>query len=131
MQKSKTGRKAGTAERQSRYRKGLAAEYLAALVYLSRGYKIAARRYKTPVGEIDLICRRKNTLVFIEVKWRPNEKDGREAVHAGARNRITRAAQWYLSACPQPAGRDIRFDVFVYAPPFSISRLENAWQSEI
>ena len=55
------------AEREAKGRKG---ETLAAWYLRFKGWRIIARRVKTPRGEVDLIARRGRTLAFIEVKWR-------------------------------------------------------------
>ena len=53
-------------DRIKAYKKGHSIERLAALYLTLKGYKILKTRYKTPLGEIDLIVRRKNQIVFIE-----------------------------------------------------------------
>ena len=54
--------------RVAAYRHGLRAEIAAASLLLAKGYRILARRYKTPLGEIDLVVRRGSTIAFVEVK---------------------------------------------------------------
>jgi len=68
--------------RKTGYSKGLRAETLAAWYLRFKGYRILAMRYKTRVGEIDLIARRGRSLVFAEVKWRPDRRTAMEAVHS-------------------------------------------------
>ena len=78
-------------------------------------YRILARRVKTPVGEIDLVARRGETLVFVEVKARragPRRKLAHAAVN---QRRIVRAAQWYLARHPRICRLTIRFDVIFLA----------------
>ena len=53
------------------YRRGVFAETAAALMLRLKGYAIVARRYKTPVGEIDLVALKGKRLAFLEVKRRP------------------------------------------------------------
>src|SRR5690348_10908885 len=57
------------------YRSGLFAETLTALLLRLRGYRIVAQRYKTPVGEIDLVALKGKRLAFIEVKRRRTKED--------------------------------------------------------
>src|ERR1700722_9460081 len=57
-------------ERVAAFRLGLSAEIRAAMLLIAKGYRIAARRWKTPVGEIDIVARRRRDLVFVEVKAR-------------------------------------------------------------
>lgn len=73
------------------------AEHAAALFLRFKGYRILARRYKTPVGEIDLVAERGRTLAFVEVKWRPTARAALEAIPPRQRDRVSRAANWYLS----------------------------------
>ena len=65
---------------------------------------------RTPHGEIDLIARDRDILVFVEVKARPsgNEGDGLLAVNAKKRGHLRYAAQVYLQAHPW---EQVRFDV--------------------
>ena len=115
------------AHKQQSYRRGLWAEQRAALYLLCRGYKILRMRYKTPVGEIDLLARRGNVLAAIEVKARSTTENGLYAVAQRSQGRIERALQCFLAANPQYSNHDIRFDVIIYAGHFSITHLDNAW----
>jgi len=79
---------------------GLSAESGATACLLIKGYRILARRYKTPVGEIDIIARRRGTLVFVEVKARKSLDDAAAALTARQQARIIDAAQYWLAAHP-------------------------------
>ncbi|MGH6735434.1 MAG: YraN family protein [Methyloceanibacter sp.] len=98
------------------YRSGVFAETLAALLFRLKGYAIVARRYKTPVGEIDLVALKGRRLVFVEVKRRKTTGDAAWTLPAKQRRRIVRAAQYWLSSHPDFAGHDIAFDVVLTAP---------------
>lgn len=81
--------------------------------YLSRrGYKILEKNYRTKLGEIDIIARDKDTIVFIEVKARTSGKFGgpKYAVSFGKQKKIARAAQIYLKSTKQ-INKKARFDV--------------------
>ena len=67
-------------ERVAAFRLGLSAESRAAMLLIAKGHRIAARRWKTPVGEIDIVARRRRDLVFVEVKARDNLDAAAEAV---------------------------------------------------
>ena len=112
------------------YQTGLIAEVMAAWMLRLKGYHVIARRYKTPVGEIDIIARRKDVLVFAEVKARKALDDALESVTPTMRKRITRAAEWFISQNPQYAESVLRFDLVACAPPFSVRHLDNAWQAD-
>lgn len=115
------------AKKREAYKRGLWAEERAALYLICRGYKILHTRYKTPMGEIDLLARRGNVLAAIEVKARGTRESGLEAVSGRSQGRIERALKYFLAANPRYANHDIRFDVIVYTGAFSITHLDNAW----
>jgi putative endonuclease len=109
------------------YRSGVLAESLTALLLRLKGYAVVARRYKTPVGEIDLVAVKCKRLAFVEVKRRKSTDDAAWTVPAKQRRRIIRAAQYWLAGHPDHAGHEIGFDV-VLAAPWSLPRyIENAF----
>jgi putative endonuclease len=61
--------------REKAYRSGVFAESLVALLLRLKGHRVVARRYKTPVGEIDLVALKGRRLAFIEVKRRKTRED--------------------------------------------------------
>ena len=83
---------------------------------MAKGFRIVARRWKSPVGEIDLIARRGRLLVFAEVKARARLDDAAESLSERQRRRIAAAAEIWLAANPDDAVRDIRFDAILVAP---------------
>ena len=98
------------------YLGGHRGEALAAWFLRAKLYRVVQRRYKTPVGEIDLIAERFGTTVFIEVKARSAVSREMEALEAVNRARIVRAAQYWLARHPAKAGTNLRFDVIFLAP---------------
>jgi putative endonuclease len=91
---------------------GDAGEDLAAAALKKQGYKILARNYTTPLGEIDLIARHRRELVFIEVKTRKSLRYGepQDAVSPAKQARLRRLADYYLKR--QRLGEvPVRFDV--------------------
>lgn len=103
-------------ERVAAFRTGLSAESRAAAYMIARGYRILARRFRTPVGEIDIVAGRRNTLVFIEVKARDTLDAAAEAVTGRNKQRIIAAAEFWLSQHPDDVTRDMRFDAVLVAP---------------
>ena len=103
-------------ERQVAFRFGLSAESRAAAFLIAKGYRIVARRWKSPVGEIDIVARRRGTLVFVEVKARERLDDAAEAVIARQQRRIIAAAEAWLATHPDDVNSDMRFDVMLVAP---------------
>jgi putative endonuclease len=96
--------------------RGRRAEAIAAWFLRLKFYRILARRYRTPVGEIDLVARRGRTIVFVEVKQRPSEAQALDAVTRTARRRISRAADLWIAAHPSAANFDQRFDIVIAVP---------------
>ncbi len=105
-----------SAERVAAFRTGLSAESRAAALLLAKGYRILARRFRTPVGEIDIVCGRRNTLVFVEVKARNTLDGAAEAVTERNQQRIVAAAEYWLSQNPDDVTREMRFDAVLVAP---------------
>ena len=103
-------------ERIGRYRRGRVSEWLAAAALLARGHRILARRFRTPYGEIDLVARKRNLLVFVEVKARGSLDEAAYAVTPRQQQRIIDAAQGWLVAHPEHAEFELRFDAMLIAP---------------
>jgi putative endonuclease len=108
--------KGGQPKRLAALRFGLSAESRAAAFLLAKGYRILARRFKTPLGEIDIVARRRGVLVFVEVKARESFDAAAEAVTARQQARIIDAAQFWLAANPAAVESPIRFDAVLVAP---------------
>jgi putative endonuclease len=91
---------------------GQAGESLAADTLQQQGYKVLTRNYRTPYGEVDLIAKDGDTLVFLEVKLRRSEFFGppQAAVNTAKQRHLIRAAQYYLSR-QGTADIKFRFDV--------------------
>jgi putative endonuclease len=103
-------------ERVAAFRTGLSAEARAAAYLLAKGYRILAKRFRTPHGEIDLVARRRNLIAFVEVKARASLDEAAFAVTARQQGRIINAAQAWLMAHPEHAEFELRFDAILIAP---------------
>ena len=103
-------------ERQVAFALGLSAESRAAALLIAKGYRIVARRWRSPVGEVDIVARRRRTLVFVEVKARERLDDAAEAVIVRQQRRIIAAAEAWLAGHPDDIDCDIRFDAVLVAP---------------
>jgi putative endonuclease len=103
-------------QRRTAFRFGLSAEGRAAAFLIAKGYRILARRFRTPLGEIDIVARRGGVLVFVEVKARDNFDEAAESINRRQQNRIIGAAQMWLAAHPEDAMRDMRFDAILVIP---------------
>lgn len=110
------------------YRLGIRAEALCKILLIFKGYSIIAKRYKTPVGEIDLIAVRGDVLAFVEVKARPDMAQAAESISLWQRKRIARAAQYFcLRHGRRYARHHWRFDAMLVAPWRWPQHLEAAW----
>lgn len=103
-------------ERQVAFRLGISAESRAAAYLVAKGYRILARRWRCPLGELDIIARRRQTLIFVEVKARDRLDDAAEAVTLRQRTRIAGAAEAWLASNPAVRYADARFDAVLVAP---------------
>jgi putative endonuclease len=117
-------------KRQAAFKLGVSAEARAALLLAAKGYRELARRWKSPVGEVDLVVRRGRTLVFVEVKARPRIDDAAWSVLTRQKRRIVAAAEAWLAAHPEHAGYDIRFDAVLVAPGRLPQHLVAAFEAE-
>jgi putative endonuclease len=121
-----------TRDRSKAERAGRLAEAMAALWLTMKGYRIVARRVRTPVGEIDLVAMQRRpepygTLCLIEVKWRPTLDEALNALTVRQRQRLSRAAAAYLQSHPRHAAADLRYDVVLMAPGIWPRHLRDAW----
>jgi putative endonuclease len=116
-------------KRVAAFKDGLSAESKAAAFLLMKGYRILARRFRSPVGEVDIVCGRRNVLVFVEVKTRATYDEAVEAVTMQQRRRIVAGAEYWLASHPNDAQRDIRFDVVIMTPRKLPQHIPNAFDA--
>lgn len=91
---------------------GREGETIAATLYRREGFRVVERNFRCRSGEIDLVARSGNLLVFCEVKTRRTDRWGEpsEAVRWDKQARLRRlAAEWMAARRPGPV--DVRFDV--------------------
>jgi putative endonuclease len=113
---SPVGARSPNPERQVAFRTGLSAESRAAALLIAKGFRILARRWKSPAGEIDIVARRRGLLVFVEVKARERLDDAAWSVTGRQRARIAAAAEAWLATYGDAKIRDIRFDAMLVTP---------------
>ena len=103
--------------RRKAERRGRFGEHVAALFLMLKGYRIVARRYRAPQGEIDLVAMKGVDLaVFVEVKARASAAAGVDAVSFGAQQRIRAASGHWLARRRDAARLSLRYDIVVVAP---------------
>jgi putative endonuclease len=109
-------RRAGHSARQRAYRHGHYAEWFAAIALMLKGYRIVRRRFKTKVGEIDLIARKRDLVALVEVKARQTEAAAVDAVTSTAARRIAAAGDIWLARQKDRAKLSVRHDIVAVVP---------------
>jgi putative endonuclease len=108
--------KEASPERVAAFQTGLSAESRAAALLMAKGYRNLAKRVQTPLGEIDLVAKRRNLIAFVEVKARASLDEAAYAVTPRQQARIINAAQAWPAAYPDHAELELRFDAILIAP---------------
>ncbi|MGD9914029.1 MAG: YraN family protein [Rhizobiaceae bacterium] len=116
------------ADRRRAYRRGHRSEWLASLALLLKGFRTVARRYRTPSGEIDLIARRGDLVLIVEVKARPTLIEAMDAIGRLSERRIEAAADLWLSRQRDSAKLSLRFDMVAVLPRRWPIHVENIFQ---
>lgn len=110
------------------YSKGIWAEYYTVFVLMLKGYLPIKWRYKMKLGEIDLICRTRRKLIFVEIKYRQgSQMKAALAVSAKNQSRVSRCAQTFLQKNPQYESLEMRFDVVTVYGYGKLRHIKNAW----
>lgn len=109
------------------YYSGLAAEESVARLYTRNGHHIAAKRWRSKAGEIDLIAKKDGNVIFIEVKKSRNFDTAAQMLNQRQMSRIYNSAAIYLDGEPAGQDSDARFDVALVNGQGDISVLENAF----
>ena len=113
--------------RQRAEQRGHRAETIALWYLRCKGYRLLARRFKSPAGEVDLIMRRGRTTAFIEVKARPTVNEAIEAVTPYQSKRIAAAAGFFMSQDDKAAKGFCRFDIVAIPSTFWPTHIPNAF----
>lgn len=115
------------ARRFKAYHRGHRGEWLAALALMLKGYRIVARRYRTKLGEIDLIARRGDLVLIVEVKVRVTLIEAMDAIAYQSERRIEAATDLWLSRQPDHGRLSIRFDLVAVLPRRWTVHVENVF----
>lgn len=105
---------------------GHRAEWLAAWALRIKGWRICARRFKTKGGEVDIIARKRDLVIMVEVKARPTLLEAMDAVSVTTQRRIESAGDNWLSRQPDFGKLSIRYDLVAVLPrkwPVHIERI--------
>lgn len=112
------------------YHAGLAAEDLIARDYRRRGHQIVAQRWRGRRGEIDLIVRDDNSIVFVEVKQSRDFDSALSHVRPAQARRLYAAGEEFLATQPDGSLTDVRFDVALVNGSGAVQILENAFSAQ-
>lgn len=108
--------------------RGQMAENFVAGYLRLRGYRILARQFRKPVGEIDIVALKKSCLIAIEVKYRQGEMELERLVTSKQKRRIRRCLEAFRSENPKYRDCDMRCDLVAMANFHSLpAHFENAW----
>ncbi len=110
------------------YHSGLSAEHQVAAYYDRSGFHVEAHRWRGRFGgEIDLIAREGDMVVFIEVKRAKSHRQAAERLSMRQLQRISVSAEEFVAGWPTPANLNMRFDVALVDEMGRIEILENAY----
>lgn len=122
---------AGKLRRRAAHDRGIQAEERAATLLGAHGFDILARRVRTRAGEIDLVARQGDLLVFCEVKLRARLDDAAFSLQPRQRRRIAAAAEAYLADHPELAALNMRFDAVLLARTGAAEHLPGAFEMDV
>jgi len=120
-------------EKIKAYKKGHFAERLAALMLILKGFSIKEQRYKTPVGEIDIIAKKNDLTIFCEVKARKDYDSAAYSLSEKQKERISRAAEYYMAHLKRDynnnkiENKTYRCDTILVLPWRWPVHIKNAW----
>jgi len=112
------------------YHAGLAAEDLIARDYRRRGHQIVAQRWRGRRGEIDLIVRDDDSIVFVEVKQSRDFDTALSHVRPAQVRRLYATGEEFLATQPDGSLTDVRFDVALVNGSGAVQILENAFSAQ-
>ncbi|MBM3579597.1 MAG: YraN family protein [Alphaproteobacteria bacterium] len=110
------------------YQFGLLAEKIAMIFLWLKGYKILAWRYKNSCGEIDIIAKKGQVIVLVEVKARRSELLVEEVLRPHQLSRIKRSAELFIAQNPQFQNHDLRFDFIEVGKNLWPKHQKNFWE---
>lgn len=118
-------------DRRRAERRGHAAESAACWLLRLKGYRILARRVKTPMGEIDIVARRGGITAFVEVKQRATAEAALVSVGARQAGRLVNAASHWTARNPRALDGPCRFDIVAVTSYLWPRHLPNAFGADI
>lgn len=114
--------------RRRREKSGRVAELIAAAFLFTKGYRILARRHRTPMGEVDLIAVRGRRLAFVEVKRRRSLEAAQASITDWQARRVALAAERWVWRHPRYRDYEIGLDAVLIVPGCLPRHAPNALQ---
>ena len=108
------------------YHSGLSAETTVIRAYQDRGYTLDTQRWRGQGGEIDLVLRKAEMVVFVEVKKSSSFETAALRISAQQKQRIFAAAEEFVASEPKGLLTEMRFDVALMNATGAVQILENA-----
>ncbi len=112
----RSGNRSDSDERRARLGRGGRGELIAATLLMAKGYRILARRFRSPFGEIDIIAARPGRIAFVEVKWRASNEEVEAALTPAQARRVADAADHWLARNPRYIEREVGLDAVLIVP---------------
>jgi putative endonuclease len=109
------------------WRSGVMAEESVARAYEGKGCAVAARRWRSPFGEVDLIARDGATVIVVEVKKARNLDEAAHRLSRRQMDRLCAAAQAFCDGEPRGSLTELRFDLALVDGMGRVRVIENAW----
>lgn len=116
-----------THKRKRAQRWGHVSEWIAAASLMFKGYRILKLRYKTKVGEVDIIARKGTLIIMVEVKARQTIEAAYDAVTVTVQRRIESAGDLWLAKQKNPHLLSVRYDIIAVRPWKWQTHYENAF----
>lgn len=116
-----------TVKRRRAQRWGHLSEWIAAASLVLKGYRIHKMRYKTKLGEVDIIAGKGHLIVMVEVKARPTIEEAFDSVTISSQRRIESAGDLWLTTQKNAHLLSIRFDIIAVRPWKWPTHYENAF----
>ena len=112
------------------YRFGLIGELIAVIFVRLKCYSILHTRYKNKLGEIDIICKKGNDLIAIEVKTRNKDFNIGDVISENQKKRIVNCMKVFVSKNQKYVDYNVRFDVIAVRPFKVPLHLKNCWEGK-
>ena len=117
--------KISTKNKLSNYHFGIISEFIAIIILIFKGYKILHHRYKNKSGEIDIIAKKFNKIIFIEVKARKNKIISTDIIDYKQILRIKNCAEIFLVKNKSYLNYEFRYDLIIFNKNFLARHFKN------